>query len=89
VDDDLLEDGSEHSLALVGVHFVPVVTGTALGGVSSLTVVGRGDAAVVREWESVCWTAKLQPDVFWSARTVYLRYVRWTGELWPGYEKRH
>ena len=45
---------------------------------------GRGDVAVVREWESICKTAKLHSDVFWSARTVYLRYVRWTGELWPG-----
>jgi hypothetical protein len=46
--------------------------------------VGRGDAAVVREWETLCKTAKLHPEVFWSARTVYLRYVRWSGELVPG-----
>ena len=39
---------------------------------------------MVREWESICRTAKLHPEVFWSARTVYLRYVRWTGQLWPG-----
>jgi hypothetical protein len=32
----------------------------------------------------MCKTARLHPDVFWSARTAYLRYVRWTGELWPG-----
>ena len=45
---------------------------------------GRGDAAVVREWDGICKAAKLHPDVFRSARTVYLRYIRWTGELWPG-----
>ena len=29
-------------------------------------------------------TAKLHPEVFWSARTLYLRYIRWSGELVPG-----
>jgi len=38
----------------------------------------------VREWESLCKTAKLHPEIFRSARTLSLRYIRWNGALVPG-----